>query len=80
MAKVLFVGTRGVDDPTAATLPFHLAVNGAVAAGQQAEIALAGDGAGLIRSENSDRVVGVGIPPLKDLLARAISLGIPIAV
>ena len=35
MAKLMYIGTHGPDDPTKACMPFHLAVNGAAEAGSR---------------------------------------------
>jgi predicted peroxiredoxin len=39
MAKILFTGTHGSDDPTRATMPFHMA-KGAIEAGHEVSISL----------------------------------------
>lgn len=69
MAKLLIVATGGAQDPTRASLPFHIAVNGAVPAGQECGVALAGDATELLKREVAQSVRGVGVPPLADLLA-----------
>ncbi len=69
MAKILIVATTGDKDPTRASLPFHIAVNGAVAAGQECAVAFAGDAADLLKRDVAAGVRGVGVPPLADLLA-----------
>jgi hypothetical protein len=43
MAKLLYVGTHGPDEPIKACMPIHLAVNGAVEVGIEAVINLAAD-------------------------------------
>jgi predicted peroxiredoxin len=68
MAKLLYVGTHGTDDPTRATFPFLMA-KGAIEAGHEAGIILMGDGALLIKDNIADQVQGYGVPPLKDLTA-----------
>ena len=60
MAKLIYVGTHGPDDPTKACFPFHLAVNGALEAGIEADIALAGDAAVLIQDQYIESVTPVG--------------------
>ena len=42
MARILYVGTAGSDDPTRAGFPFNFAL-GAIEAGHQPEIFLAGE-------------------------------------
>ena len=80
MPKLFISTTRGPSDPTAASIPFHVAVNGAAASGVECGIALAGDATELMKAEVSDRVRGVGVPPLADLLAGATSKGIRLYV
>ena len=69
MAKLLIIGATGPDDPTRASLPFHIAVNGAAASGVESDVALAGDATELLKPEVSARVRGVGIAPLAELIA-----------
>ncbi|MFC1957651.1 hypothetical protein ACFLX0_02425 [Chloroflexota bacterium] len=79
MAKILYVGTNGSENPTKSIFPFQWA-NAADAAGHQAEIYLFGDAAVLMRDAVSNSVVPVGWPPLKEILATTISKNIPIYV
>jgi predicted peroxiredoxin len=80
MAKLIYVGTHGPDDPTKACMPIHLAVNGAAEAGIDADINLAGDAAVLIQDQYINSVVPVGFPPLKELMASARDKGIAIYI
>lgn len=80
MAKLIYVGTHGPDDPTKACLPIHLAVNGAAEAGIEAEINLAGDAAVLIQDQYLNVVLPIGFPPLKDLIAKAQAKGVHIFI
>lgn len=80
MAKLLIVASTGGQDPTRASIPFHIAVNGAVAAGQECGVALAGDATDLLKREVSDRVRGIGIPPLADLLTACAQRGVRVYV
>jgi len=76
MAKLIYVATHGPDDPTKACVPFHLAVNGAAAAGIETEINLTGDGTLLIQDHVIEALVPVGFPPLKTLIQQARERGI----
>ena len=80
MAGLLIVAASGPTDPTRATVPFHIAVNGARPAGTQVAIALAGDAAELIKPDVIANVVGLGVPPLRDLLDKCIDQEVPIYV
>ena len=79
MARELFIGTHGSDDPTKATFPFLMA-NGAVEAGHEPAIILLGDAVVLMNDAVVDSVHGVGLPPLKDLVAKAIEHKVPIVI
>jgi predicted peroxiredoxin len=80
MAKLIYVGTHGPDDPTKACMPIHLAVNGAVEAGIEADINLAGDATLLIQDQYINSVLPIGFPPLKELIAKAQDKGIAIYI
>ncbi len=80
MAKLLYVATHGPDDPTKACMPIHLAVNGAVEAGIEAEINLAGDAAVLIQDTYIETLAPLGFPPLKALMAKAVETGVRIHI
>ncbi len=71
MAKILFMGSNGSENPTKSVFPFILA-NGAVEAGHEAEISLFGDAVVLMKDAVVNSVVPVGWPPLKDILATTI--------
>jgi predicted peroxiredoxin len=78
--KILYLATSGALDPTRASLPLHIAANGSVAEGQDCAVALVGDGTELVSRENAERVEGVGIPPLQELLQKLIENRVPIYV
>jgi len=77
MARLLIISTHGSEDPTRAGLAFFFA-KGAVEAGHQAEVILAGDASVLARKAVADAVLPVGIPPLKDLVQFALDNGVPV--
>ena len=79
MAKLLLTGTHGSDDATRATLPFHVA-KGAVEAGHQVSISLMADAPVVLKNEMRDAIVGVAVPPLRDLLQFAIEKGVRVYV
>jgi predicted peroxiredoxin len=78
--RLLIVTSTGAQDPTRASIPFHIGVNGAAASGQDCGIALAGDATDLLKPEISERVRGVGVPPLASLLAGCAEKGIRLYV
>jgi uncharacterized protein involved in oxidation of intracellular sulfur len=79
MAKLLYIGTAGTDDPTRATFPFLMA-KGAIEAGHEAGIILMGEAAPLIKDSIAAQVHGVGIPPLKELTEFVYARQVPISV
>lgn len=78
--KVLYIATSGQSDPTKASLPFHLAVNGSIEADQQAAIVLAGDASDLILGDTASTLTGVGVPPLSELLEKVRKHAVPVYV
>jgi predicted peroxiredoxin len=79
MATILYVGTAGSDDPTRADFPFNFAL-GAVDAGHQAEIFLAGEAAYLMKEEIANALDPVGMPPLREMLQKVVEHRVPIYV
>jgi predicted peroxiredoxin len=79
MAKLLYIGTAGTDDPTRATFPFLMA-KGALDAGHEAGIILMGEAAPLIKDSIAAQVHGVGIPPLTQLVEFLASKDVRITV
>jgi len=80
VAGLLIVTAAGPEDPTRASIPFHIAVNGAKPAGTEVAIALAGDAAELVKPDVIANVLGLGIPPLRELLDKCLDKEIPIYV
>ncbi len=78
--RILYIAATGAGDPTRASLPFHLAANGAVEAGYDADIVLAGDASELVKANVAEGISGLGIPPLAELLAKVGAKGIPVYV
>ena len=80
MAGLLIVAATGAQDPTRATVPFHIAVNGARPSGTEVAIALAGDAAELIKPDVTANVVGLGVPPLRELLDKCLDQDVHVYV
>jgi predicted peroxiredoxin len=72
VAGLLIVTATGAEEPTRASVPFHIAVNGAKPNGTEVAIALAGDAAELVKPDVIANVIGVGIPPLRDLVDKCL--------
>jgi uncharacterized protein involved in oxidation of intracellular sulfur len=79
MGKVLYSSTYGSDDPTRASLPFHMAL-GAIEAGHQPEIALIAEATYLMKDAVAETIQGVGMPSFKELLAKVVENKVPIHV
>lgn len=78
--KVLYFASVGASDPTTASIPFHFAVNGSVEVGQEATLVLGGHAAELIMGDNPETLEGIGIPPLRELLAKVKEHSVPVYV
>ena len=79
MATILYVGTSGSDDPTRAGLPFNFAL-GAVEAGHQAQIFLAGEAAYLMKEEVAAAIMPVAMPSLREMMDKTAASQVPIFV
>ena len=78
--KTLYFATAGVTDATRASIPLHLAVNGSVEVGHEVAVVLVGDAAELLSEDTANRLEGVGVPPVRELLAKLQEHAIPIYV
>ncbi|MBW3614683.1 MAG: hypothetical protein KY439_05145 [Actinobacteria bacterium] len=78
--RILYLASTGPDDPTRASIPLHLAANGSAEVGQEVQVVLAGDATELLKPEVRDGVVGVGVPPLGELLGKVAEHSIPVFV
>ena len=79
MATILYLGTAGSDDPTRAGLPFNFAL-GALEAGHQPEIFLAGEAAYLMNESVMNAVMPVAMPSLKEMVDTVVAQRVPIFV
>jgi predicted peroxiredoxin len=79
MAKILYLGTAGSDDPTRAGFPFNFAM-GALDAGHQPEIFLAGEAVYLMKDAILDAVKPVAMPPVKEMLDEIVAQRVPIYI
>ena len=78
--QILYMATSGSSDPTRASIPLHLAVNGSLEVGHTVGLLLAGDGTELLKTEVRDRLEGVGLPPMRDLFAKLRQHEVPVYV
>ncbi len=78
--KLLYIVNRGVNDPTLASVPLHIAANGSLEVGQEVSVVLAGDGTDLVVGDNAERMEGVGTPPMRELLSKLKEHEVPVYV
>jgi predicted peroxiredoxin len=79
MATILYVGTAGSDDPTRAGLPFNFAL-GALEAGHQPQIFLAGEAAYLLKTDVAAAVMPVAMPALGEMMDKIAAQRVPVFV
>ncbi len=78
--EILYIAASGQSDPTRASIPWHLAVNGSLEVGQSTGIVLAGDATEVLQPHVGNALEGLGIPPLRELIAKARDNAIPVFV
>ena len=78
--KTLYFATAGAGDATRAAIPLHIAVNGSVEVGHETAVVLVGDAAELLSEETANRLEGVGVPPVRELLAKLLEHAVPVYV
>ena len=78
--KFVYLMTTGTDDPTKASLPLHLAANGSVEVGHDTSVLLAGDAIEMLLGENLEQMQGIGIPPVRELMAKLREHDVPVYV
>jgi predicted peroxiredoxin len=78
--KTLYFTVTGSSDPTRASIPLHVAANGSVEAGHETAVLLAGDATELLSQETADRLEGIGVPPMRELLAKLLDNDVPVYV
>ena len=78
--KFIYVATKGASDATLASIPFHIAANGSVEVGHDTSVVLAGDAAEVAVGDNVQTIEGVGVPPMRDLVAKLREHSVPVYV
>ena len=78
--KMLVWATAGANDPTKASIPLHVVANGCVEVGHDSALLLAGDAADILIGDTAETLEGVGIPPVRELLAKLKEHEVPIYV
>ena len=78
--RTLYMTTSGSADPTRASIPLHLAVNGSLEVGHTVGVVLAGDATELLKADIRERLEGIGVPAMRDLVAKARQHDVPVYV
>jgi predicted peroxiredoxin len=78
--KTLYMTISGAGDPTRVSIPLHLAVNGSVERGHTVGVVLAGDATELMHADVRARLEGLGVPPVRELFAKAKQHEVPVYV
>lgn len=78
--RIAYFVSAGTADPTRASIPLHLAANGSVELGHETSVILGGDAAELLLDDNAERLEGVGVPPVRELLAKLRDHDVPVYV
>ncbi|MBA2365410.1 MAG: DsrE family protein [Actinobacteria bacterium] len=78
--RFLYLVSKGADDPTLASVPLHLAVNGSAEVGHDTQILLVGDGVEVVIGSKGQDIAGVGLPPMAELLSKLKEHQIPVYV
>jgi predicted peroxiredoxin len=74
------MATSGTNDPTKASLPLHLAANGSLEVGHDAAVILAGDATEIVLGDNLEQMQGIGVAPVRELLAKLRDHAVPVYV
>ena len=78
--RTLYIVSCGSSDPTRASIPLHLAVNGSIEVGHEVDIVLAGDATELMRPGVLESLEGRGVPKAAELVGKAREHRVPIHV
>lgn len=78
--KVTYFVSTGTADPTRASIPLHLALNGSLENGDQVSLVFGGDAAEILLGDNAQSIEGVGVPPMRELVAKMKEHSIPVYV
>ena len=78
--RFLYLVSKGADDPTLASVPVHLAVNGSAEVGHETQVLLVGDGTEIVVGDKGQGIAGVGVPAMAELLSKLKEHDIPVYV
>lgn len=78
--KVTVFCSAGEGDPVKASMPLHLGLNGSAENGDEVNFILGGDATELIVGNRFERIEGLGLPPLRELVGKLREKEIPVFV
>jgi len=78
--RLLYIVTKGIEDPTLASVPLHLAANGSLDIGQEVSVVAAWLTKDMVIDDNMPSLEGVGVPPARDLLGKLKEHEVPVYV
>lgn len=78
--RFLYLVSKGAGDPTLASVPVHLAVNGSAEVGHDTQVLLVGDGVEVVIENKRQAIAGLGVPPMTELLSKLKEHQIPVYV
>ncbi len=78
--RFLYIVTTGTSDPTTASIPLHMAANGSLEVGQDVAVVFAGNGTEVVIGHNAETMEGIGVPPMRELLAKLADHEVPVYV
>ena len=68
--RLLYIVSKGTNDPTLASVPLHIAANGSLEVGQDVSVVLVGEATELVIADNAQLLEGVGVPSARELLSK----------
>jgi predicted peroxiredoxin len=78
--RIVYFASAGTSDVTRASIPLHLAANGSLEIGQDTSVVLGGDATEILLGDNAETMEGVGVPAMRDLLAKLRDHSVPVYV
>jgi predicted peroxiredoxin len=78
--KITYFASAGTSDATRASIPLHLAANGSVELGQETTIIIGGEAAELLIGDTIETLEGIGVPPVRELVAKLRDHAVPVFV
>jgi predicted peroxiredoxin len=78
--RIVYFASAGTSDATRASIPLHLAANGSLEVGHDTSVVLGGDATEILLGDTADTVQGVGVPAMRELLAKLRDHSVPVFV